>query len=374
MRSHITNGAFREAIFFLVTNVLIVFGLIAFDNALAIIYTFPKLFQSTISAPPPKMLVHALLIPTTIYDDQRLEAFRDAIVRLRRKSRSFYLASGVFQGRLRHDLILLYSFCRVADDLVDDASSVQEARRSISLLKSFLDWKYQNYIEKEDSPDRDVLLNMIPQASRPALEFLPTTYLPSEPFYELLQGFDMDLNFPSNSFPIKDEKVLTKYAERVAGTVAELIIQLVYHHSPSLVEESSKQQVFKAGRIMGIALQIVNIARDIAADATIGRVYIPSSWLKEAGLEPDDIIKDPQRPEVFALRERLLDYAEALYRTAMPKIEMLPPEARRPMRVAVESYMEIGRVLREPGYRVKAGRATVPKLRRIRVAWKALCT
>ncbi|EHK97460.1 putative Bifunctional lycopene cyclase/phytoene synthase [Glarea lozoyensis 74030] len=42
------------------------------------------------------------------------------------------------------------------------------------------------------------------------------------------------------------------------------------------------------------------------------------------------------------------------------------------MRVAVECYMEIGRVLRGKGYVVKRGRATVPILRRLRVAWGAL--
>ena len=57
---------------------------------------------------------------------------------------------------------------------------------------------------------------------------------------------------------------------------------------------------------------------------------------------------------------------------AKDAIEELPDEARGPMRVAVESYMEIGRVIREEGFRVREGRATVPKRRRIMVAWKAL--
>jgi 15-cis-phytoene synthase/lycopene beta-cyclase len=42
------------------------------------------------------------------------------------------------------------------------------------------------------------------------------------------------------------------------------------------------------------------------------------------------------------------------------------------MRVAVESYMEIGRILMENKYKVRAGGATVPKLRRLKVAWQAL--
>ena len=48
----------------------------------------------------------------------------------------------------------------------------------------------------------------------------------------------------------------------------------------------------------------------------------------------------------------------------------LPHPARAPMRVAVESYMQIGRELQTPGYKVKAGRATVPVGKRLWVAWR----
>ena len=363
----------REAVFFLATNVLIVFGLVAFDNALAILQTFPGLFDRAPILPPPQLLISALLSSTAKYDKERLEAFRDAIDRLRKKSRSFYLASGVFQGRLRHDLVLLYSFCRVADDLVDTASTLQEARDSIYLLRSFLDSRFRAGPNGSNSSQLQTLLKTLPRSSQLVLQFLPT-YLSPEPFYDLLRGFEMDLDFNPTTFPIKDKHALATYGERVAGTVAELIIQSAFHHYDTSGTEIDRQEVFQAGRLMGVALQIVNIARDIAVDAAIGRVYIPTAWLNEAGLEPQDVIKDPQRAEVKALREGLLAYSMEIYQLAMPKIEMLPAEARRPMRVAVESYMEIGRVLLEPHYTVKAGRATVPKARRIRVAWRALCT
>jgi 15-cis-phytoene synthase/lycopene beta-cyclase len=68
----------------------------------------------------------------------------------------------------------------------------------------------------------------------------------------------------------------------------------------------------------------------------------------------------------------LLDNAFSLYEGARGAIETLPAEASGPIRVAVESYMEIGRTLRQEGYIVKAGRATVPKWRRLVVAWKTL--
>ena len=107
----------REAVFFLLTNVLIVFGLVAFDNASAILQTFPSIFSHVPDLPSPILLVKSLLVPTSQYDQDRIEGMQEALSRLRKKSRSFYLASGVFQGRLRIDLILLYvissHFCNV---------------------------------------------------------------------------------------------------------------------------------------------------------------------------------------------------------------------------------------------------------------------
>ena len=97
----------EEALFFLCTNTLIVFGLIAFDTALAILHTFPSAFPEVPPLPSPILLVKALLLNTPEYQDDRVHGLREAVNRLRAKSRSFYLASGVFQGRLRIDLMLL---------------------------------------------------------------------------------------------------------------------------------------------------------------------------------------------------------------------------------------------------------------------------
>ena len=136
--------------------------------------------------------------------------------------------------------------------------------------------------------------------------------------------------------------------------------------------ERERKHIVQAGGRMGVALQYVNIARDISVDASNGRVYLPTTWLKEESLTPEDIIKDPNSAKAETLRQRLLNSAFEIYNEAKGAIEQLPKEARGPMRVAVESYVEIGRVLRQPGYKVKARRATVPKSRRLIVAWKAL--
>lgn len=98
----------EEAVFFLATNILIVFGLVAFDNALAILELFPANYPYAVHWPSPVLMVKALLMSPSSYDDERIVGIQEAVARLQKKSRSFFLASSVFEGRLRIDLIMLY--------------------------------------------------------------------------------------------------------------------------------------------------------------------------------------------------------------------------------------------------------------------------
>jgi len=367
---HLWDGLeIEEALFFLVTNTLIVFGQLAFDNALAVLYTFPLLFPSPPNLASPAILMRALLTSPTKYDDARLMGLQDAVQRLKRKSRSFYLASSTFPGPLRTDLLLLYSFCRVADDLVDNAATAEEAKDWISKLHEHLDTVYDN--ANSSGSSLDTIQTYFPPHTRSALVQLPASKLPRQPLQDLLHGFEMDLAF-NNSSPIKSESDLQLYSERVAGTVAQMCIQLIIHIYPNTLTSSKQRKVVEAGNRMGIALQYVNIARDISVDAHIGRVYLPLDWLRDVGLTYEEALKDPSDVRMDCLRARLLDNAFALYEGSRSAIELLPIEARGPIRVAVESYMEIGRTLQKKGYTVKAGRATVPKWRRLMVAWKTL--
>lgn len=367
---HLWDGLeIEEALFFLVTNMLIVFGQLAFEVALSVLYTFPNLFPEPSPLPSPLVLMQALLTPTSKYDEERLLGLQEAIIRLKSKSRSFYLASSMFRGLLRSDLILLYSFCRAADDLVDNASSTEEAKIWCERLHHFLQLATES--GNSESSVTSYIKENFPPDTHSALVQLPYAKLSRRPLEELVRGFEMDLRFENES-PIKTENDLELYAERVAGTVAQMCNELIFHVYPITKSREEQNSIIQAGNCMGVALQYVNIARDILVDAKIGRVYIPLTWLDEAGLTYDSVLKNPQGSRIEQLRMRLLEKAFALYAEAKGAIEELPVEARGPIRVAVESYMEIGRVLRKEGYVVKAGKATVPKWRRLRVAWRAL--
>ncbi|KAI0379146.1 Squalene/phytoene synthase-domain-containing protein [Hypomontagnella monticulosa] len=374
----------EEAVFFLVTNTLIVFGMIAFDRGLAVLHTFPELFPCVPEVPSPSLLLKAIRLDPTKYDMARVRGIREAVATLRRKSRSFYLASSVFPGRLRIDLVLLYSFCRVADDLIDDSRSESEALTWIRKLTTYLDLVYSS---DNTSPSTkragEFIEENFPRATRSALELLPVNLLPSGPLFELIkEGFQMDLSFNrtdlqqrSDRFPIKDEADLELYAHHVASTVGELCLRLVFHHTNEKLSNDEESTLVTAAHTMGHALQYVNISRDILVDSEMGRVYLPTKWLEDEKLTPQDIIKQPRQPKVETLRQRLLDHAFKEYDRSRGTMDMLPSEVRGPLIVAVESYMEIGRVLREKtgiSSKTRKGRVTVPRSRRIWVAWKNL--
>lgn len=261
-----------------------------------------------------------------------------------------------------------YSFCRLADDLVDDAASPQEALEWIAKLQKFLELSYG---PDSDAEVKDYIHSNFPSSAHSALELVPTHILSDEALYALLEGFRTDVLFKTTEkSPIADEQDLELYGFRVAGTIGMLCLDLVFHHT---AHNQDKALLFSAASEMGIALQFVNIARDVAVDAAIGRVYLPTTWLKEEGLSPESVIAEPKGPAIDMMRKRLLGKAFERYRASRQQMELIPSEARGPMTVAVESYMEIGRVLAEGGLRVE-GKATVPVLRRMGVVWKTLMT
>ncbi len=97
----------EEAVFFFVTNLLIVFGLSTFDHTIAILETFPNLFPKMPECPGLALAARALSTSPEEYDEDRIQGIKEAVRTLKNKSRSFYLASSVFSGRLRIDLTLL---------------------------------------------------------------------------------------------------------------------------------------------------------------------------------------------------------------------------------------------------------------------------
>jgi 15-cis-phytoene synthase len=97
--------------------------------------------------------------------------------------------------------------------------------------------------------------------------------LPRELPAALLEGFAWDA--AGRYYETIDE--LHDYCARVAGSVGAMM---------ALIMGVKNKQVLARACELGNAMQLTNIARDVGEDARNGRLYLPRSWMREAGIDP----------------------------------------------------------------------------------------
>jgi phytoene synthase len=90
-------------------------------------------------------------------------------------------------------------------------------------------------------------------------------------------------------------------------------------------------------------MQLSNIARDVSEDAAMGRLYLPMSWLREAGLDPEHWPARLVHCEALErVVQRLLGHADTLYARAAAGIAELPLACRPGINAARLLYAAIG--------------------------------
>lgn len=144
-----------------------------------------------------------------------------------------FLIKNIFYLGIRLDLTILYSFCRVTDDMIDDELDVEKKKRKFELTERFInelfhdrksdydvhtkpqelkiDWtKYESELTDEE-------MSCFRALSRIAF------YLPRKPFDELLAGYKWDIE----GRLVKNEDDLLLYSTYVAGSVGALCVYVM---------------------------------------------------------------------------------------------------------------------------------------------------
>jgi phytoene synthase len=239
---------------------------------------------------------------------------------IRRHSRSFYAASRLLPVAVRDAAVATYAFCRAADDAVDDAVGPAEARARHADTRRQLDRVYAAE----------------PLASAAGRAFARVAFAHHIPRAEpeaLLDGMAQDLD----PVRIRDEDELLLYCYRAAGVVGRMM---------SRIMGATGTQALTRAVHLGIAMQLTNIARDIGDDARHNRVYLPATWLAEAGGSADEVLT--ARPSEAGRRValRILELAERYYASGILGIALLPARCRPAILSAALLYRAIGRKVR----------------------------
>ena len=112
---------------------------------------------------------------------------------------------------------------------------------------------------------------------------------------------------------------------------------------------------------LGVAMQLTNICRDVREDAGRGRVYLPATRLRAAGIDPERLpTGDIDRAKLAGVVRDLLALAERYYASADDAMRHIPWRSRLAILVASRIYRAIGRRLLRHGADTWAGRTIVP--------------
>lgn len=265
---------------------------------------------------------------------------------IRQGSKSFHTASKILPRRIREPAYALYAFCRLADDWVDDGPATED---SVDRLQARLDEIY-NGNPANHFVDR-AFAGVVRQFDMP--KCLPEG---------LIEGLRWDVE--GRIYETLDD--LLEYAARVAAAVGSMM---------TILMGERRQDVLARACDLGLAMQLTNIARDVGEDARNGRLYLPRSWLREEGLDPEDWLGSPVFNEAIGRTTlRLLDTAEEFYERSGPGIANLPMDCRPAIKAASIIYREIGRQLKRNGGNSVDQRTIVSKSRKLQLLGQALVT
>lgn len=280
------------------------------------------------------------LPPASLPDDDPAVAGIGALATLSRYGRTFRLAGNLLPRGLLNDAAVLYAFCRHVDDLADEAADPASARIALDHLR------------------RAVLGD---QATHPAasgfLSLVARHRLDPALAARLIDTMIDDLG----PVRIDDRAALLRYAYGAAGTVGLMMSRLLGVVDPRAAPHALD---------LGVAMQLTNIARDVAEDAQRDRVYLPGDWLPQEWRPGNWHTHGAalQAAQLFPTVVRVLDLAELYYESGRQGLAYLPYRSRLAVGAAAAVYREIGQRIRSkgPAY-LTSPRCVVSQTRRLLV-------
>jgi squalene synthase HpnC len=253
-------------------------------------------------------------------------------VMARAETENFPVASRVLPRRQRAQLLSVYGFARLVDELGDSAGGDRLA--TLDRLEQDLDRAFEG------------------RAQHPLMARLQATLrdcgLPREPFARLIEANRVDQRV--SRYETWEE--LRGYCSLSADPVGEIVLGIFGAATPARIALSDS---------ICTALQLAEHCQDVAEDFAVGRIYLPAEDLARFGCSPAELAPASERTparEDDPLRAVLafeVRRARGLLAAGAPLID----ELRGRERLAVAAFVAGGRAalgaLERAGYDVRSG-------------------
>jgi phytoene synthase len=249
---------------------------------------------------------------------------------MRKHGKTFYWASFFLDKSYMQSIYSIYSFCRRVDDMVDEAKTPRIAKKRLLIFTK--SWKMSR-----SHPVINLLCD-IPKENWPNQKLVKN----------FLNGQISDIKFST----FKSEKSLIVYCYQVAGTVGLMLCDI-------FGVKDKKMRYFAID--LGIAMQLVNISRDIYDDSLRNRVYLPESLIgKYKAKEISNPNKETAR-KIDEARKKMIQLANIYFESASRAIDRLPRGVSLAVKLASALYQQIGYQLMNAQYEYQEKRCYVNK-------------
>lgn len=256
---------------------------------------------------------------------------------------SFYYSFLFLPPARRRAITALYAYCREVDDVVDEVSDPGVAQAKLAWWRNEVE---QLFAGRPQHP--------VTQALQPHLQAFGIT---RDRMLQVIEGMQMDLqqsrylDFPN----------LRRYCHLVAGVVGEMSAGIF---------GASSERTFEYARQLGLALQLVNILRDVGEDARRGRVYLPLDDLQAAGVKVSDVVNGRYVDGFSAVMRQQAQRAREAYRAAMAALPDADRQAQRPGLIMGAIYLTLLEEIEREDFRVLHQRVALTPLRKLFIAWR----
>jgi len=258
---------------------------------------------------------------------------------------SFYYAFMFLSPPKRAAITAFYAFCREVDDVVDDTIDSGVAATKLAW------WR------------QEVASAFAGQATHPVTKALmPHTQpncITASHLSAVIDGCQMDLE----QTRYLDFAGLQRYCHLVAGIVGEV--------AATIFGRTTEQTVSYA-HMLGQALQLTNIIRDVGDDARRGRIYLPIDEMQRFDVKASEILIR-QAPWGYSDRFTALmrfqaERAHRTYDEAMALLPEIDREKQRPGLMMANIYRTLLREIEADGFRVLHQRTSLTPLRKLWIA------
>ncbi|UPK43543.1 phytoene/squalene synthase family protein [Paenibacillus pabuli] len=249
---------------------------------------------------------------------------------MQKGSSSFYQAFRGLPSPRREAVYVIYAFCRMIDDSVD------EPEQSVYTIHEI-----RNLFDRLDEAGGHFIW--------PALRWLFTSFphLDKGPFFRQMDGQLTDLEV--THYTTLEE--LEHYCYLVAGTVGEMLLPVL--------RDDNGIDVAMNGIALGKGMQIVNIIRDVGEDRARARRYVPLELMEKHGYSEQDWADGVVDERFMAIIHDLKAAALNWFRIGMDRLDTYPTESAFAIELAAAFYSTILHAVERNEYDVYTKRAYV---------------